>query len=281
MTEKDKCKDEKICYEDAHKSTTNGNEMLSVCETQTKIQLSKSSSSNEAEAKSLNSKCTKVECERPSETKPKVQRMPLLKLWLVLILTLIFALVSLTASHLTHSLTLRVEAYHSLYNLMALTGCLITIKVCERPASINNTFGWARIELLSCLCSLLFMASFCFSIALESVQTAAKAGLQFNANTTDPKQYYKIVIAIPFLDDLTCQLESKFISHKTILKNLSKLIPSEAVKNFMDIKNEYNQYCHLISDQETINAEFILWRKKWENHDIKDLPSNVIDALNN
>ena len=49
----------------------------------------------------------------------------------------------------------------------------------------------------------------------------------------------------------------------------------------MDIKNEYNQYCHLISDKETINAEYILWRKKWENHDIKDLPSNVIDALNN
>ncbi|KAL7631244.1 UNVERIFIED_CONTAM: hypothetical protein RMT77_018454 [Armadillidium vulgare] len=49
----------------------------------------------------------------------------------------------------------------------------------------------------------------------------------------------------------------------------------------MDIKNECNQYCHLISHQETINAEFILWRKKRENHDIKDLPSNVIDALNN
>ncbi|RXG60322.1 hypothetical protein Avbf_08537 [Armadillidium vulgare] len=93
----------------------------------------------------MNSKCTKVECERPSDTKPKDQKMPLLKLWLVLILTLIFALVSLTASHLTHSLTLRVEAYHSLYNLMALTGCLITIKVkyykvALEPAAISGGY---------------------------------------------------------------------------------------------------------------------------------------------
>lgn len=55
--------------------------------------------------------------------------LPLLKLWFVLILTLGFTVVLLVASHLTHSLTLRIEAYHALYNVLALVGCLITMKV--------------------------------------------------------------------------------------------------------------------------------------------------------
>lgn len=57
------------------------------------------------------------------------QQAPRVKLWLVLVLTLSFAVVLLAAAHLTHSLTLRVEAYHVIYNLLSLIGCLLTMKV--------------------------------------------------------------------------------------------------------------------------------------------------------
>lgn len=61
-------------------------------------------------------------------------QIPRVKLWLVLGATLAFSVLLLAAAHLTHSLTLRVEAYHALYNLLSLTGCLLTMKV---------SWGWA------------------------------------------------------------------------------------------------------------------------------------------
>lgn len=61
--------------------------------------------------------------------KELLRQIPRVKLWLVLALTGTFTVVLLTAAHITHSLTLRVEAYHTLYNLLSLIGCLLTMKV--------------------------------------------------------------------------------------------------------------------------------------------------------
>lgn len=58
-----------------------------------------------------------------------LRQIPRVKLWLVLALTGAFTVVLLAAAHITHSLTLRVEAYHTLYNLLSLIGCLLTMKV--------------------------------------------------------------------------------------------------------------------------------------------------------
>ncbi|XP_069170549.1 proton-coupled zinc antiporter SLC30A1 isoform X2 [Procambarus clarkii] len=104
--------------------------------------------------------------------------IPRVKLWVVLVLTLVFTVVLLGASHLTHSLTLRVEAYHTLYNLLSLIGCLLTMKLCSGPQSLHNTFGWARLEVLSMLTTQLFLTALCFSAAIDSVQTAVHVGHQ-------------------------------------------------------------------------------------------------------
>lgn len=106
------------------------------------------------------------------------RHIPAVKLWFVLCLTLAFSVVLLAAAHLTHSLTLRVEAYHALYNLLSLTGCLLTMKLCSRPESLHNTFGWARLEVLSMLTTLIFLTALCFSMAIDSIQTALHAGHQ-------------------------------------------------------------------------------------------------------
>lgn len=52
-----------------------------------------------------------------------------MQLYIVLAITVAFFLVELVASHVTHALTLLMDSYHMLCNIMALTGCIITIKV--------------------------------------------------------------------------------------------------------------------------------------------------------
>lgn len=58
-----------------------------------------------------------------------VQRCQPVQLYLVLALTIIVFVVELVISHLTHALTLLMDSYHMLCNIIALAGCIITIKV--------------------------------------------------------------------------------------------------------------------------------------------------------
>ncbi|KAK7079326.1 hypothetical protein SK128_021130 [Halocaridina rubra] len=106
------------------------------------------------------------------------RHIPAVKLWLVWSATLSLFVGLLVAAHLTHSLTLRVEAYHGLYNLLSLTGCILTMKLCSQPESLQNTFGWARLEVLSMLTTLIFLMALCFSVVIDSVQTTVHAGHQ-------------------------------------------------------------------------------------------------------
>lgn len=60
---------------------------------------------------------------------PATPRSVVIKLWVVAVLTMVLCVCLMVAAHLTHSLTLRVEAYHSLYNIGALAGSLLSMKV--------------------------------------------------------------------------------------------------------------------------------------------------------
>uniref|UniRef100_A0A7G3B545 Putative zinc transporter 1 isoform x2 n=1 Tax=Lutzomyia longipalpis TaxID=7200 RepID=A0A7G3B545_LUTLO len=132
------------------------------------------------------------------------------QLYIVLILSIIYFLIQLFFSHITHALTLLVNSYHMLCNIIALTGCIITINystkashpnaTCktEKPTKDNenanhievytssgeqrlqhinesgmlrNTFGWTRIDLLTMMIVCIFLAAFCFSLLVEALQT--------------------------------------------------------------------------------------------------------------
>ncbi|KAF4523603.1 hypothetical protein B566_EDAN014577 [Ephemera danica] len=149
-----------------------------------------------------------------------------LPLYAMLGLTLVFFTLELVVSHVTHALTLLVDSYHTLCNLIALTGCLISVKygsqrehatlerrnsgeeelvskpkdeltctdaqTCseqdhkhqrrkqQAPGSserrLRNTFGWARVEVLVMLIGAVFLASLCFSLVVEAVQTLFHIG---------------------------------------------------------------------------------------------------------
>ncbi|KAK3908376.1 Zinc/cadmium resistance protein [Frankliniella fusca] len=130
-----------------------------------------------------------------------------LPLYVMLGLTTALFGVQLALSHLTHALTLLVDSYHMLCNLIALTGCIITIKkgigggsppvrssrgqagsnsddsatehstlregtgASAADRRLRNTFGWARIDVLVSLIGTVFLASLCFSLLVEAVQT--------------------------------------------------------------------------------------------------------------
>ncbi|XP_018021910.1 probable zinc transporter protein DDB_G0269332 [Hyalella azteca] len=117
-------------------------------------------------------------------------RVAVTKLWVVVVMTIIQCVVLMVAEHLTHSLTLRVEAYHSLYNAVVLIGSLISIKLCQQPESLQNTFGWARIDVVLYLVSLIFLSSLCFSVAIEAAQTA------LHIHHQDPIHYPDAIIYI-------------------------------------------------------------------------------------
>ncbi|XP_069680429.1 calcium/manganese antiporter SLC30A10 isoform X2 [Periplaneta americana] len=104
------------------------------------------------------------------------------QLYLLLGLTALFFLVQLVMSHMTHALTLLVDSYHMLCNLIALVGCIITIKCnhhhhhhhhhsSSEEKKLKNTFGWARIDVLVMLIGCVFLASLCFSLVVEALQT--------------------------------------------------------------------------------------------------------------
>ncbi|XP_066244977.1 proton-coupled zinc antiporter SLC30A1 [Euwallacea similis] len=134
-----------------------------------------------------------------------------IQLYAVLTLTVLFFIVELIVSHLTHALTLLMDSYHMLCNILALAGCIVTIKYenvgsktdsnsgksepqnveestlkteCQdqkgkklslakskQENKLRNTFGWARIDVITMLMCCVFLASFSFSVYVEALQT--------------------------------------------------------------------------------------------------------------
>ncbi|XP_012280119.1 zinc transporter 1 isoform X2 [Orussus abietinus] len=99
------------------------------------------------------------------------RRLQPVQLYLVLFLTTAFFIVEIVASYVTHALTLLLNAYHMLCNIIALVGCIASIKQSRSETTMKNTFGWARFDILSMLVCCVFLASFCFSLLVEALQT--------------------------------------------------------------------------------------------------------------
>lgn len=59
---------------------------------------------------------------------PLWRQLELRRTIFLLAVSLSFFLAQLVISHLTHSLTLLAAAYHMLYNILSLAGCIATIK---------------------------------------------------------------------------------------------------------------------------------------------------------
>ncbi|XP_060651376.1 LOW QUALITY PROTEIN: proton-coupled zinc antiporter SLC30A1 [Drosophila nasuta] len=139
--------------------------------------------------------------------KDVLQRCQPMPLYVVLVLSVCYLIIQLVFSHLTHALTLLMASYHMLCNILALSGCILTIKAISLPAApiqnnsvsedkitvvltvseaeeqqklakresreqkLRNTFGWARIDILTMLIVFIILASLSFSLVVEALQT--------------------------------------------------------------------------------------------------------------
>uniref|UniRef100_A0A182YIX6 Cation efflux protein cytoplasmic domain-containing protein n=1 Tax=Anopheles stephensi TaxID=30069 RepID=A0A182YIX6_ANOST len=70
-----------------------------------------------------------------------IYRLQPVQLYIVLALSSVYFLVQLFLSHVSHSLVLLVASYHMLCNIIALTGCILTIKPDARSVSQQLTAG--------------------------------------------------------------------------------------------------------------------------------------------
>lgn len=61
--------------------------------------------------------------------KQLLYRLQPIQVYIVLVLSLLYFLVQMFISQKSQSITLLVHAYHMLCNIIALSGCIITIKV--------------------------------------------------------------------------------------------------------------------------------------------------------
>lgn len=66
------------------------------------------------------------------------QTLQPIQLYVFLGLTVALFLIELAFSHFTHSLTLLMDSYHMMCKILALTACLVNIKVGFTLISANN-----------------------------------------------------------------------------------------------------------------------------------------------
>lgn len=104
-----------------------------------------------------------------------------------------------------------------------------------------------------------------------------------NVTSTSPEEYYKIAIAIPFIDDFLNQIDERFFQHKATFKSLAKLLPKN-IKFNKELVNDdlhytlnfYNQFIN----REAAIAETEIWQTKWENENgiIPDTATTALDS---
>lgn len=92
-----------------------------------------------------------------------------------------FFLVELIVGYITHSMALVADSFHMLSDVMALLVAFLSVRISKRT-STQNTFGWARAEVLGALVNSVFLIALCFSIFVEAIQRFHE-----NEGISDPK----------------------------------------------------------------------------------------------
>ncbi|MBP1597210.1 MAG: cation transporter [Acidobacteria bacterium] len=89
---------------------------------------------------------------------------------LALIVTALWFIVELGAGFYTNSLALLADAGHMLTDLAALSLSLFALKIAERPATNEKTFGYLRAEILAALANGVFLVLVGLTIVYEAYQ---------------------------------------------------------------------------------------------------------------
>jgi Co/Zn/Cd efflux system component len=86
-------------------------------------------------------------------------------------LTLALLIAELVLGHFSHCLTLQALTNQTFYNILSMTCAIVAKKLSKKSPGLKSTFGWARLEVLGSLSSLVFLGSLSFASAIECLQT--------------------------------------------------------------------------------------------------------------
>ncbi|UYV78290.1 hypothetical protein LAZ67_16000864 [Cordylochernes scorpioides] len=87
----------------------------------------------------------------------------------MLILTSLFFFIEIVVGYLTNSMALVADSFHMLSDVISLIIAFISVRISPMKWS-QNTFGWARAEILGALVNAVFLIALCFSILVEAIK---------------------------------------------------------------------------------------------------------------
>lgn len=91
------------------------------------------------------------------------------RLLFMMCLTTCFFFVEIIVGYFTNSMALIVDSFHMLSDVMALIVAYICDNLAPKKWS-QNTYGWARAEVLGALVNSVFLGALCFSFLIESIK---------------------------------------------------------------------------------------------------------------
>ncbi|XP_063219757.1 52 kDa repressor of the inhibitor of the protein kinase-like isoform X1 [Bacillus rossius redtenbacheri] len=102
-----------------------------------------------------------------------------------------------------------------------------------------------------------------------------------NYSANSPKEYFRRMSFIPYIEEMSSSLSERFLSHKNIIVGLQCIIPVNVVKSsFSDVETAFNFYADDLTNTNKVmfKGEWDLWKMKWKNSK-DELPKDAITAL--
>ncbi|KAL4083385.1 hypothetical protein QTP88_028709 [Uroleucon formosanum] len=94
-------------------------------------------------------------------------------------------------------------------------------------------------------------------ITISIKRLSKKCTKRANPSINDPEEYYRVTIAIPYIDSFIQQLNERFLCHKNVLKGFQCLFSGTYSDDFDELLQFY-----LDTDKQIVKAELNLWHAK-------------------
>lgn len=113
-------------------------------------------------------------------------------------------------------------------------------------------------------------------------RTAGRQNNRGNIAGTDPEEYYKLNIAIPFCDHLSNEMSLRFAKEDRVSLSLLSLLPKHIITTDIDDLIEKLQFWEPdMPASSCLRRELLTWKKQWidSSTETQDNLTNIIDCL--
>ena len=102
-----------------------------------------------------------------------------------------------------------------------------------------------------------------------------------NFQSSDPKEYYKVAVLLPFIDHIIAGIESRFTKHTQKVVRLQGPLPTSLTQesSFADINEAVLFYKTDLPNADIVDEEFCRWKRKWVRVPLPQRSQNLQDCL--